>query len=357
MSSTPNSSQNVLFVGDDLQTTGQPLTPSLFVAAIWRAKNLGYSILAASLLVAALIIAFRQPVFVATAIIEPPLVPGSQMSGTSQMLASFAGIDPTGTTGQFTKYLQVIGSPRFAARLEQNHGVMKHLIAGWDEQTHSWKAPSGPIAFVKENLKSLLGLGGQVQPDASSLSEVLQKKIAIGLIPGKSPLDLKSQVFSVSVTLPDRNYAQALLAWSLRTADDIVREDQLERTINRVAYLKQTMITTDEIYLRQSLQQILTSQEQTLMTLKTDKYYSVDLVDPPSVPQKPAGVAISTLLILSVFLGLIFYVLVVFVIVFRRTRSAKGKDEDVLSEPFPDPVNVITGYTKRISGRMRGGRR
>lgn len=238
--------------------SGAVLTPGLLIGGMLRAWNLGFVIIGTFLVLGLVYVSIRHPPYVATAIIEPPISTGPQLSGGAQVLASFAGIESGGSAGaQFTKYLQVIGSTRFAERMDRDHGVMKILMKGWDPRTQSWTRPSGTLIDIKAGIKSALGMPPWTPPDAATLADQLHALIGISLVPGKSPLDLRSQVFAISVRDEDKGLALNLLTWTLRTADDIVREDQLARTINRVAYLKQQIDTTQEVYLRQSLQSIL----------------------------------------------------------------------------------------------------
>lgn len=321
------------------------LTPALVSAGLWRAWKLGLSILAVFVGLALFYVTvLRHPPYVATAVIEPPISSGPQLSGASQMLASLAGVESNAGSAQFTKYLQVIGSTRFAEEMDRQHGVMRMLVSGWDPRTQSWTPPQGALADFKAKIKQLLGMPGWTPPDASSLAETLQSMTTIALVPGRSPLDLRSQVFSVSVRAKNREQALNLLTWTLRTADYIVRQDQLARTINRIAYLKQQIDATQEVYLRQSLQQILMSQEETLMTLQADKYYALDVVDTPSVSDKPVGTSGTAILFMAAAAGGLVYVLVVAFLLSRRLRNPRQGDP--LRTPFPNPIGMAVGRLK-----------
>jgi len=341
VSSTPN---RAVFAAPPEPTAEQRfvLTPGLLLDGLWKGRVLGALIISAFVLLAVLYCVFlRHPPYVAAAVIEPPINSGSQISGANQMLASFAGIEASGSAAQFTKYLQVLGSNRFAERMDQDHHLMRAMNEGWNEKTHSWTPPSGPMADFKARVKAMLGMRPWTPPDMSSLAQNLQGMTSISLVPGRSPLDLRSQVFSVSVRAKTPQQAFNLLSWSLRAADDLVREDQLARTTNRIAYLKAQIDSTQEVYLRQSLQQILMSQEETLMTLHADRFFAVDLVDRPSVSNVPIGTSVSTLLITAAAMGFFVYSLFVIVLLFRRIRSPKPADS--LRAPFPDPLGSAFG--------------
>jgi len=341
MSASPN---RPVFVSPSEAATdrGFVLTPGLIVNGLWKGRNLGVLIVAGFLVLAVLYIVFlRHLPYVATSVIEPPINSGSQLSGANQLFASFTGVEGAGGSTQFTKYLQVVGSTRFAERMEQDHGVMRILNGGWNPRTHSWTPPDGVLAEMKARLKAMLGMRPWEPPNVESLAQQLHGMISISLVPGRSPLDLRSQVFSISVKARSPQLAYNLLSWTLRAADDVVREDQLSRTINRIAYLKAQIDSTEEVYLRQSLQQILMSQEEMLMTLHADKYYAFDLVDRPNVSNSPTGTSATTVLAMAVAAGLLVYVCIVVVLLFGRIRSSQPAES--LRAPFPDPLGSVFG--------------
>jgi hypothetical protein len=330
------------------------MTIGLLLAGMWKARKLGVLIIGAFVIAAILYVIFlRHPDYVATAVVEPPISSGPQLSGATQVLASFAGIESASSGAQFTKYLQVVGSTRFAARMDRDDGVMKILVSGWDEGTHTWTPPSGFVADAKAKLKAMLGMRPWAPPTTSSLATTLQHMTTIALVPGRSPLDLRSQVFSIAVTAPSRDLALNLLSWTLKSADDLVREDQLARTTNRIAYLTQQMGSTQEVYLRQSLQQILMVQEETLMTLRADKYYAIDVIDLPNVSDIPTGSSSTTILAIYALLGFAVYAGIVFVLLILRTRRTRPGFADPLREPFPDPLAATARYVRSGFGLVR----
>ena len=324
------------------------ITPRLVIGGLLRAWLLGLIILAISIISCMIYLNTRTLQYTATAVVEPPLSTGNgQISGQSQMLASFVGIDTGGNSDQFTKYLQILSARRFAAKLESDHHVLRLLFPGWDESSQSWKVPENFTSRLKKRFRAFLGLPNQGDPDIAALDDFLGKKIIITLVPGRSPLDLKGQVFTVSITMEDRELATNLLMWSLSAADSLVRHDQLARTVNRIAYLRRQIDSTNEIILRQSLSTLLTQQEQAMMTLQTDKFYAVDLIDPPSAPNIPLGMTMSKAFITFVFLGFLVFFALVIVTLYQRTRTMSDEDE-ILSIPFPNPVSQAIGALRGL---------
>lgn len=320
------------------------LTPGLLIGGMLRAWRLGLVIGLAFVVLGVAYAAIRRPMYDAAAVIEPPISPGAQPGGASQVLASFAGIEAGGgNAAQFTKFLQVIGSIRFAARMEHEHHLLETLMPGWNPQTRTWRRPTGLMNGIGNALNRLMGAPAWHPPGIPELAAQLKHDISITLVPGKSPLELRSQVFTVAVhdTNPVRAYE--LLNWSLTAADEIVRQDQLGRTVNRIAYLKREIDATPEVYLRQSMQALLMQQEEMLMTLQADKFYAVDMIDMPSIPDRPVGTPGSRIVMFAILLGIVVHCVAVGVMLLKRLGNPAQPGGDPLRAPFPDPVGSAVG--------------
>jgi len=332
-------------------SASRAITPALFVEGFCRATRLGQFIAAIMVVLFVLYIAFfRTLAYTASAVIEAPISSAANSQSRAQVLARFAGVDATGDSNQFGKFMQIMGSVRLAEQIERDHHISRLVFPGWNETTQTWEAPQGPIAAIKRFVKPLLGTPSWKQPDASQLAQYLRLHTTVSLVPSKSPFDLRSQVFTVSVKDRNPQMAYNLLTWTLQSADGIVRSDQLSRTNNRITYLKGLIAHAQELYLKENLQEILMSEEQTLMMLRSDRNFAIDLIDPPHVPSQPEGMSTVRLFMIFAFLGGIIYAAAVFWILLKRT--GQSNDSDPLEAPFPDPIRHIYAV---VSNRRSGG--
>jgi len=329
---------------------------SLLLHAFWLGRRLAMAVVGGSVLLAFVFLAIVPRTYTITCLIGP----AQENTGLARSgLAAYAGalFGSGDSDANFTKYRQVLTSTRLAARLEKEHGVAKKMLGGWDEQTQSWKRPNDPVFLVKGALKSLLGLPAWSPPDASQLAARLRENVSVERIGGNGPLDLKTQLLSVSVRMPDKEYATQLLRWILRDSDQIVREDQLTNTTNRIGYLKNLLDKTNEVNLIQSLQQILINEERTQMTLQADNYYAVDVIDSPHYDSTNFSPRPSLVVFACVLLGLIISAGMIYLIFRRRVASARSESE-IFEAPFPDPFRdgwrMIGGLASRLMGRRSG---
>jgi LPS O-antigen subunit length determinant protein (WzzB/FepE family) len=247
----------------------------------------------------------------------------------------------------FVKFKQVLSSTRLAHYLDEKHSVGKVLMSGWDEKTKSFRPPTGIGPTVKGAIKVMLGLPSWIPPDDSQLAGMLQRSVVTARIGGNGPLDFKSTLVSVTMKTEDRDYGIKLLTWVLHDADQIVRDDQLRNTSNRIGYLRALLLKSNEVYLNQSLQQILMNEERTAMTLQADRFYAVDLIDPPHCDTQDFSPRPSAVIPLCVLLGLILSGIVIFAIFRQRVAIAQSEDE-LFVPPFPGPVAVVIAACRKI---------
>lgn len=325
----------------------------LILAAFWRARALGLTYVGLCVFLMLLYIGLvRQPVYEAAAIIGP--VPNSASSapqGAAAALAGLAGVasdDSSGAT--FSKFTRVLTSTRLAARLERDHGAMKMLIGGWNPGEQKWEPPSGVAAWTTGLVKSVLGMPAWTEPTVEDLAAKLSTMVSVNPAAGSDPLQLRAQFYSVTVESRDRQMAARLLGWILQAADSLVREDQMIRTEGRIAYLTKTLNSTNDVALRDYLNQVMVGQEQTLMTLKADQHFAFDLVDPPSVPTRTVGFSNLTLLVLAVLFGFLIVVALMFLELQERMDAHFRTGKDPLADPFPNPIHQAIGSARRLFG-------
>jgi len=325
---------------------------SVLFKAFWKARNFVVTIIGASVVLSFVYLATSQRAYSVETVIGPAQ---DSSGGAKSALAGITGALFGGgdTDVNFSKFRQILTSARLADRLEKDHRVAKTLMGGWDEQTHSWLPPSGPLAFIKGGLKALLGLPGWAPPDSAQLAGQLHEIVQIERIGQGGPLDMKTNLLIVSVKMADKNYAIQLLNWILRDADHVVREDQLTNTTNRIGYLRDALSKTNEVNLIQSLQQILMNEERTQMMLQADKYYAVDVIDPPhynpsNYSPRPSLVVFSAILLgLLVSMGIIY-------IIFRRRMALAQREEDIFATPFPNPIWYAATKIRNLAAKRRG---
>lgn len=321
---------------------------SFYFRAAWVMRKFVTLCAIAGILLGIVYALHRQPVFQASAVIGPPT--NSRPSSTGLSALSLVTGGDSGDSGSFDTYLQILKANRLAALLEQRHHVLQHLHAKlWDAKTQRWKAPTGPIAWLKGLFRKPLS------PSVEDLAETLKRKVAISTASSTGGLsDLRSRIRVVSVTYSDRAYAIKLLGYILAGADRLAREDQLADSANRIQYLERMLRSTTEVNLHESLTKLLVDQERIQMLAKVDKYYAFDMIDPPSAPLRSTGPSKTFIALIFMFAGLAVAGAVVFFVVQRGVARAVMAGEYPAEIQIEDPIDGWLRWLRDHFGRGPG---
>jgi hypothetical protein len=315
---------------------------------MWAARRMVGAIVALAALFGLMYGLFlREPKYEADAVIAVPT--SDHSSGTGGLLAAVGGVTFNADNSQYAKLLQILQSERLMDSLERKHGVIRKLFPGWNPQTNRWEEPGiKALQPIQHALRSMLGKPEWTPPNGNDLLGYFTKRFTVTEVSHSSAiLSNDPKINAIGLELGDREQAIEILTYILQDADDIVRQDQMQTTAARIDYLTSNMDKTIQVDLRESMRSILVDQERALMTLKADRYYAFDLVDPPNADRFPSGPGALILAFLMGFVGFGMSAVVVFLIV--RNRVAKALDP--LAQPFPDPAAWVVRKVRRRQSR------
>ena len=320
--------------------TPDAMSFGLLFRALWRAKRLVATIVFVCAVLAVLYKIFlAQTIYLASATIEP--TSGAATASGAGLLAALSRGSMGANADQFQKYLQVIQSTRLAARIEHDHQVMERLSSAWDPATGKFDLPKSPFAAFKTWLKHKLGLPDNPQSRTTALVQMLSTQLDVNqLAPDASLLGPRPMIYVVTLKIPDHDYSVELLQYILRESDTLVREDQFRTTSTRMNYLTSMLNHATDVNARQNIEPIMLDQQSTLMTLKADRNYAFDMIDPPYADTQPVGASGVAILVLGMFIGLMLSGVAIYFIVRRRLDSLPA-NADPLAEPFPDPLDWL----------------
>jgi LPS O-antigen subunit length determinant protein (WzzB/FepE family) len=313
---------------------------------LWRARALIFASALAGMACAMLVLVVIRPTYTARATITLPAGGGPTPSGSVSGLATLVGIPVGGSdvTSTYQKFLETTRSRRLAAALEQKHHVLRIVFPGWDNGSQRFLPPSG-LGAVKQFVKELLGRPAWQPPDAVSLSEYLDENIKVSSSHNSN--SVADQTKEIAYVSDSPALARDFLAMVIDTADDVVRNDKLTNERNRIDYLNQALDKTHELYLRESLGQLLQTEQRQMMVLQADRYYSFDMVDPPAADNIPTAPKAAFIVVAGFFGGLMLGAAYAFLLIRRRAITAAGV-YDPLAAPFPNPFLAVGGATRKL---------
>lgn len=336
---------------------------ALYIAALKRSKKLIFCFFVVGIVLALLYITFKPQMYVAQATIAAaPQETGSQSSGLSSKLATaslMGGLSFGGANADtYTKYVQIIQSRRLAETLEQRHKIMENELYStiWDSERKKWVPQFNVLFYIKEAVKVLLFRPAWQPPSIDDLSDRLNERIlSVDTAEGSDSSGfgsaLKNPINVVSVRYKDRDYAIKLLNYILKDSDELVRRDRLTNTTNRIAYLNSALKQTTDISMHDSLTSLLADQERNLMMLKVDKFFAVDVIDPPHADTKPLGASPIIILLGFVVVSLGIAAGCVFIMLRNRVAQSLVTGGSALDKQFPDPFAIIWRKMKSLVTR------
>ena len=137
-------------------------------------------------------------------------------------------------------------------------------------------------------------------PDVESyiqLSDWLKKHV-------KSETLVGTNLKSITFMHPDPDFAAYLLITVYSAADRIIRQDLLNKTEQRIAWLKKTINETSHPEHRKVLTELLMDQEQIRIVLAINEPQAASIAEPPATSEKPYWPRKSFVIPSFVFVGL-----------------------------------------------------
>jgi hypothetical protein len=231
-----------------------------------------------------------------------PNSPLNEISGAASLL----GVTVNQPDDDFVKYKELLSSQRLADALYQNQSLRPIIFgAQWDAGRGEWQMPLGIGTAVRGVFNVAAGKPFWSPPGAFGVQNYLANKLNI-------LTDKVTGYFKVSIAEDTPENATQLLRAIILTADDIVRQSVKNQAAARIAYLTKTLKTTTLQDERDTMINLLASQEKVLMLSSADKTYAVDIIDPPAAdPQHPSPRLIAVLgiaIVLAVFIVILWSV-------------------------------------------------
>lgn len=149
----------------------------------------------------------------------------------------------------------------------------------WDA-ARGWHPPTHWFARTKLAVEELFGRPGWAPPDAERIAAALDRRLVVET-PGHDQLTI------LSLRDTDPQKAVALLTAIYETADTLVRKTALERGEAQSAYLRQRLVGEQNADHLEALGLLLVRQEQASMLYRINLPFAAQIIQPPTVPQRP----------------------------------------------------------------------
>ena len=283
------------------------------VQTLWRGLWLVLAAIVLAVLVTALALKLRDPVYTATMIVAPAqtdLGAASQLALELEQYANLAALarvpDKLEAVSDLERYVQLFGSTTLAARLDEEHDLLQTVFADqWDPERQSWRAPAGVLAAFRAAVLDFFGFPAWIEPDVGQLAEWLAEKIAINRLGGGAMLRL-----GLEHAKPE--LAVGVLDMVHGTADDLLREQSLARLGNQIAQVESELAAATTPTGRQAMEEVLVGHYQAQALLRADQPYAAQVVVPARASAAPTSANPLLILALAAVVGAILGVFLVF---------------------------------------------
>ena len=100
-------------------------------------------------------------------------------------------------------------------------------------------------------------------------------------------------------------FAKEFLELIIRESDNIIRQKDLKRSSEALAYLTSEISRTSVLDIRSNINQLILDQLQTQMTANISSNYVLNIVEPPFIPEKKSKPSRSLTILLGAMLGFV----------------------------------------------------
>jgi hypothetical protein len=209
----------------------------------------------------------------------------SQLSG----FASLAGISIKANTGvsNFERFTYLLHSPELAEWQIKRRNILQLLFPEkWDPNQKSWRAPSGIGAEFKQALAWVTGDIFWHPPDAFSVVDEYDRHLEVRRIASGASMAEESGLVRLTYSDTDPTRATEVLGALVADANEMLRADAAARAAIQSEYLREKLKDVSVQEYRETLQKLLSEQEQTLMLTSSRLPFAAQPVSGQSVPPK-----------------------------------------------------------------------
>jgi len=233
-------------------------------------------------------------------------------SGLPQILGLFgAGQQQTG----LDRLKVVIGSTAFAGLMDEKYDLLKTIYAGsWDEQSQTWREPSGFRFRLESRIRDELRLPKWSEPSVSAMSDFLSSAIVF------QPIGT-TRFSEIQFAHQDAEFAKTLLHQVVTEADQLLRLRDVGSMARDREYILGKLETITQGDLRSVLFDMLRTTEGKTMLAERTGGYAIEIIQPVYVKERKAGPDLVSKLLLPTVVAFLLSVVLISIWALFRAES------------------------------------
>jgi hypothetical protein len=238
----------------------------MLVAQLWG-RRWRVGALAAVLFAGGILLLLSLPrSFVAEAVVAPSETTGIATSSLLSPSPAFSGLLDPRPSGNFAVYLGALRSAEAAAMLAEATPLLQGLTT---------RRAEGFGGFLRQALE------GRIIADLDDARSWLERNLAV-------TQTLGAVTWTLALAYPERDHALDMLRRLHGFAEAKVRADLEEMAQRRIAALELRLARESDLYLRQSLYEMLAQQQRVGLVVAADEAVAARIVSAPRVELRPS---------------------------------------------------------------------
>ena len=230
-------------------------------------------------------------------------------------ILSFSGKGQDLRPSPFMRFSEMLFSQAVAElMIERDPSIMQVVFEHeWDPEAGAWKQPDGPTSGIGRTIRSALGKGEWIAPNASRLKDFMQEEITFVAAGNVG-------VFELSMEHKDPVFAQHFLALLRNSTDQLVRQSDVSWTAAMEQFIADRLTEVTQIDQRAELLRLRAQNERTLILASVDESYSAVVFDGPIVSTYPTSPNVPKIFI--VLAALLVFITIALALM-RKPRTGK----------------------------------
>jgi len=290
------------------------------LTSIWRAKI--FIIL--SVIIVILCAIFYLRIVDSKYTISYKLMPVSKEQNTPNLsglggIASLTGIEiPTGSSGEFNVYKELLYSDEVAQKIMRNEKlVQKIFYKEWNKFDKKYsEIEKSSLGDLRSWLKKVLIGGSQLEyipPNSKRLARFVFKNIDMSEDKKTGFLTLEAQHSNPKMII-------SLIIEITNASDEIMRDRYIKFSKEPLNYYKEKLNASRAREHREALARLISREEQKLMLASSSKYFTAEPIKNPEVSIYPTSPKPLMTLVLASLFGLIISIMLALI----RTAFLRG---------------------------------
>ncbi len=217
----------------------------------------------------------------------------------------------------FDRLKLTLGSSELAATLDQKYQLMRRFYgSAWDASTGTWKRPTGVEFERQERIRAFLRQNPWMPPDLQSLAGLISGSLKFESVSGGGAFQ------RISVTGADGEMALWLLGTAFSEADELLRNNDRQQSVERKAYIEQELARQTLVRNQDALRSLLADELSRQVALAGNLLYSATVVEAPHLQNRRTEPNITLIFGVPTVTGFALgFFLITLVAVFRREHS------------------------------------